>query len=687
MQSNFFRAPSLPKLGTRRVSSSIFGGGRRSSTPRLNVRNFSFGGEEDFSKTVKNIESTIKKVAEVVNKSTVKINTLESKVNDFDSVLSNNIGIDENNITKTLVETNKILVEIQKQLSADFALRIADEKEAIKRAKTAESKRKFAAKEKSVESIRKFSSSAENTVNRVTAPIKSVFDRIKEFFGLILTGIVTNAVFTWLGDPENRKKLNTIFDWVGKIFVGLLLGVIAAKFIKWGIRLFKLVRFFWRLPGRLLNVVNGLLKIPGKIKNALGFGGPKPTVPTTKVPWWQKNAKSLSRANESYSRFISGQSNIGDRLRSVRRGLIKPTQIFTKGGAEALAKKPNFIQRSIGAVGGFFGGLTGKIAEPVVNLVLPKLPAPAKKKVASIIASKGVKRFLPFVNTVFASIEGINRLMKGDIEGALLSAASAIPVAGWLALVLDIWRSAAPDHYQKNVRFGLSTEEINQAIGEGFNSLGYAMSAGGFSRGGTVPGRGSKNVDSVNAMLAPGEEVIRTTSAMMFRPLLKDINDNAGRLWDSFSRAIGKLASVSEYQKEVSKEYSKVIKDFDEYLKQEIDKKKAKTPSGGGGTRRPKISTEKVKSQPQINTKVSFSSQQTNVRISSSPKITNVNMTPPPSSGGGMTFLPMVLPTQKSKPPQIPTPQNTATDVPFITSVNMSNPYMQLTPEMYGIFV
>jgi len=203
----------------------------------------------------------------------------------------------------------------------------------------------------------------------------------------------------------------------------------------------------------------------------------------------------------------------------------------------------------------------------------------------------------------------------------------------------------------------------------------------------TVPGRGSKNVDSVNAMLAPGEEVIRTTSAMMFRPLLKDINDNAGRLWDGFSRAIGKLASVSEYQKEVSKEYSKVIKDFDEYLKQEINKKKTETPSGGGGTRRAKISAEKVKQQPQINTKVSFSSQQTNVRISSSPRITNVNMTPPPSSGGGMTFLPMVLPTQKSKPPQIPTPQNTATDVPFITSVNMSNPYMQLTPEMYGIFV
>jgi len=705
MQSNFFRAPSIPKLGTRRVSSSIFGGGRRSSTPKLNVRNFSFGGEEDFYKSAKNIESALKEIAGVVNKSTVKIDTLESKVNNFDSILSSNIGIDDNNITKTLVETNKILVEIQKQLSADFALRIADEKEAIKRAKAAESKRKFAAKEKSVEGIKKFGSFAENIVDRVTAPIKSVFDRIKEFFGLILTGIVTNAVFTWLGDPENRKKLNTIFDWVGKIFVGLLLGVITAKFIKWGNRLFKLVRFFWRLPGRLLNVVKGLSKLPGKILRALGLKPRGPSVGQELGKGLEAATSALTPAQEEAKRKLAQE--VADRGLKSKGAIIGGKYISVTAEESAkLLKKPNLLQKGMQAVNGFFRGLTGKIAEPVVNLVLPKLPAPAKKKVASIIASKGVKRFLPFVNTVFASIEAINRLMEGDIEGALLSAASAIPVAGWLALILDIWRSAAPDHYQKNVRFGLSSEEIDQAIVEGFNNIGSgrkslsftAMSAGaagGFSRGGTikasngmtVPGRGSKNVDSVNALLAPGEEVIRATSAMMYRPLLKDINDNAGRLWDSFSRAIGKLASVSEYQKEVSKEYSKVIKDFDEYLKQEINKKKTKTPSGGGGTRRPKISTEKVKQQPQINTKVSFSSQQTNVRISSSPKITNVNMTPPPSSGGGMTFLPMVLPTQKSKPPQIPTPQNTATDVPFITSVNMSNPYMQLTPEMYGIFV
>ena len=65
------------------------------------------------------------------------------------------------------------------------------------------------------------------------------------------------------------------------------------------------------------------------------------------------------------------------------------------------------------------------------------------------------------------------------------------------------------------------------------------------------------------------------------------------------------------------------------------------------------------------------------------PKVTNVNVVP--QSGGGMTFLPMVLPTQKSKPPQIPQMQSPATEAPNISSVNPGNPFMMLTPELYGI--
>ena len=188
----------------------------------------------------------------------------------------------------------------------------------------------------------------------------------------------------------------------------------------------------------------------------------------------------------------------------------------------------------------------------------------------------------------------------------------------------------------------------------------------------TVPGKGSGLVDSVKAMLAPGEEVIRTASANLFRPVLKDINDNAGRLWVLFSQAVKKLLSVTDYQNEVSKQFQKTIESFDKYLKDEIFKKKTskKPPGGGGGGR-----------------SMSMNARSDQKSVSATPKVYNYNLISQGNFSGGMTFLPMNLPPIKSKPPEIPMPSNPATEVPVISSVNMANPYMQLTPEIYGIFV
>lgn len=58
---------------------------------------------------------------------------------------------------------------------------------------------------------------------------------------------------------------------------------------------------------------------------------------TSKIPWWQKNTSSLSRSNQSYSKFISGSADVGDRARLLRRGLITPRQALSKGGPESLS--------------------------------------------------------------------------------------------------------------------------------------------------------------------------------------------------------------------------------------------------------------------------------------------------------------------------------------------------------------
>jgi len=127
------------------------------------------------------------------------------------SSLSTNLGSLTLPIEKTLIETNTILVEIQKQLAFDYAMRIAEEKDAIKSIKAAESKRKFAAKESSIEGIKKIGGAVGGTINKIAAPIKGIFDRIKEFFGLILTSLVASAAFKWLEDENNVTNLINTF--------------------------------------------------------------------------------------------------------------------------------------------------------------------------------------------------------------------------------------------------------------------------------------------------------------------------------------------------------------------------------------------------------------------------------------------------------------------------------------------
>lgn len=119
--------------------------------------------------------------------------------------------------------------------------------------------------------------------------------------------------------------------------------------------------------------------------------------------------------------------------------------------------------------------------------------------------------------------------------------------------------------------------------------------------GGTVGGPGRLGVDSVpamiasgaqtmmgrfggNALLAPGEEVIRTSSAMLFRPLLKDINDNAGRLWQSFTNAVRKQNNNETIITDLIDRFGKIIQEFKDLLDKESNELiRRPKPNRGGG--------------------------------------------------------------------------------------------------------
>ena len=92
------------------------------------------------------------------------------------------------------------------------------------------------------------------------------------------------------------------------------------------------------------------------------------------------------------------------------------------------------------------------------------------------------------------------------------------------------------------------------------------------SQGGTIPGKGPTNVDSVPAILAPGEEVIKTSSANMFRPVLKDINDNAGRMFLSFKSGVEQQARNFGLQQEETTRSVSLFKKFGDLIEKQVKK-------------------------------------------------------------------------------------------------------------------
>ena len=86
------------------------------------------------------------------------------------------------------------------------------------------------------------------------------------------------------------------------------------------------------------------------------------------------------------------------------------------------------------------------------------------------------------------------------------------------------------------------------------------------SEGGTIPGKGPQNVDSVPAMLAPGEEVIRASAANIFRPVLKDINNNAGRLFGEFRSGVEQQKTDLSLQRDTTEKSIGILSDFKEFI-------------------------------------------------------------------------------------------------------------------------
>ena len=555
--SPIYRAPSLPKISRRNISSPVIRGAQSVSAPRLRKSTFSF------------------------IKPRIETPTLTS----------------ETSASETLVETNRILVEIQKQLALDFANRITEKRESLKAAKIRVNRERAEREESSIEAVNKFGSGIFKALDKVVTPAKSIFQKILDFFSIILTGLILNNAFNWLSKRENREKIKQFFDFVGKYWKELLALFIGFKITKLIFRIKRLVDLFGKGP---------------RGGTPLDCAGVMKCFATSVVPFLAANPRVVNQMGQSFlkdRRFLTG--------------------LATALGISALLPgtqpvKPPQAPSPIGG-GGPLGGPLPKVTPT---------PAPAQS---------------PF------SKPGFDWAGFADAINQSIATGITLTIAALVALATVFAAPAAK---------GGTIGEIPM------KKKKCTACSLGFSEGGTVGGTGSGLVDSVRAMLAPGEEVIRTSAAMMFRPLLKDINNNAGRMWITFSNAIRNMVSYNETMRfaldELSRNLETFKKQLDNFVNQEKLEKSKKAGGGGYGLRTP--------SKDSITTLV----LPTTIIHSDLKK---------PTRPATRTTIPITLPTKTANYKMPAMDGGMATDEPDISSVNLANDYMMLTPRMYGIFV
>ena len=605
-------------------------------------------------------------------------------------------------LQKLLEQSNKILSQIKEQLSLDFLSRINQEKKQL-----AENKKRIAA-EKVKDKEKKIESGGQGllgkTLSAVVAPAKSIFQKLLDFFSIILTGILVNTAFKWLQKPENQKKLQDFFNFLKEYWQELLIVFGAVKLLGLVRKIWKvansikgLIDFFKKKPQLPCNCpkspaqqgglpdcapvkdcVDSLIKDPkkgpgfleslaqGLLKTAafapfLLLLRKKPAqtlqpkqqqqqqVPTTPVPL-QISPKSPpppppSPPSPPTQQPVQAPSSVpaNKRVPFTRKPAATPTSVAFRSGVPMGAKSGLF---SIFAQFGLGQLEQKRVSDKVSKLQQLKTSNPQeyKKQINQIRIDAKNQKYLNVFNEIIGSpgipnayiLKALGELKQDEIPKSLEN-------IGYNPdkLTPDLNKDGSPLSNQslnqptnkkvlqkqvekivKEKRPNLNPQQVLQVTSKAIQIIKTGVEVGravlialgsspiterskggtipGLAGGGTVGGPGRMGVDSIsamissgaktmmggaNALLAPGEEVIRTSSSMLFRPLLKDINDNAGRLWQAFTNAVKKQNLNETIVTDLIGQFGKIIEEFKDLLDKESSqlRQRGRAPSGRGG--------------------------------------------------------------------------------------------------------
>ena len=186
--------------------------------------------------------------------------------------------------------------------------------------------------------------------------------------------------------------------------------------------------------------------------------------------------KNFDKLTGAFEKFMNLAIIVG--MASADFGRDRLGRKLTGKGAEAAAKK--------GA---------GTLARRGAARVATRAGARISGKLGAKIGSKAFKA-IPFLGAGLAIVEGIMRIKDGDYVGGLLSFGSAIPVAGWAFLALDIAREfMGGQEFDKSVgrafggKPGLTDKQVQKRT-PSMSGPSFMQVAGGgpITRGGKIAG-------------------------------------------------------------------------------------------------------------------------------------------------------------------------------------------------------
>ena len=134
---------------------------------------------------------------------------------------------------------------------------------------------------------------------KIIAPVKSLLDRVLEFFTTILLGRVVYKLIEWLGNPENGNKVKSIIRFLGDWGPALLGG-----FILFGTKFGKGIRILTRIA------LSGIGKLAKAIPALLRFGRNNPrtalALATGAYAATQLSQRAFSGGDEKVQGLVGG---------------------------------------------------------------------------------------------------------------------------------------------------------------------------------------------------------------------------------------------------------------------------------------------------------------------------------------------------------------------------------------------